>query len=95
MNPTSENVWFYYVVTLLFALGCGLAFGFGFGESHTPPFAFLLELLIIPIGLIWMLADTVISLSRKRNPVTRIGVHLIGLTMNGLLFVFIVMSLKW
>ncbi|HWA34546.1 MAG TPA: hypothetical protein VG737_10475 [Cyclobacteriaceae bacterium] len=70
-------IWLYYGGGFLAALACGLIFGFT--DSHTPPLAFVLEVLIIPVGVIWMLTEILILARRKQNLSSRAGLHVIGL----------------
>ncbi len=87
MKKGTEKIWFYYIATFLLALACGLIFGFT--DSHTPPLTFLLELLIIPAGLIWLTVDIIILMTRKQKQEGRLNAHLVGLVTNGLLMTYI------
>jgi hypothetical protein len=70
----------FYLLAFTFAFCFNIIQGVG---GHTPPMAFVIEILTIPIGVILLLIDGFMGKSTK--------VHGIGLGLNGLLLVYILL----
>lgn len=77
----------FYLLGFTLAIVLSLTIGFEGMDSHTPPAAYGLELLILPIGLILFLRDLIIT--RPLN-FRNLRVHLFGLGANAVLVAVIV-----
>ena len=69
-----------YSIFFLLAVLSGTVFGFK-GYTHTPPAPYIIELFILPVGLINFLIDALMRKSLKA--------HIIGLTANGLVMAYV------
>lgn len=87
MTQGTAKIWFYY--TGAFALVFAFGIIFGFSNAHAAPSAFILELLIILFGFLWLTADNAALKSKGQQQWERVNVHLIGLVANGLLAAYI------
>lgn len=87
MKQGTETIWFYCIGTFLLALACGLIFGFT--DSHTPPLTFMVELFVIPVGIISFTVDIILLQTRNRKQAGRLNAHLFGFVTNGLLITYI------
>jgi len=56
LSPREILYYFFYIITFSLSIWTGFLFGFE-GNSHTPPFPFVIEILTLPIGTILFLAD--------------------------------------
>jgi hypothetical protein len=80
MSKYNEITMGFYLVALAVAILSG--FVFGFTGTHTPPMPFVIEILIIPIGLVWLLIDTIrVSVKRTQTWNDILG-HVVGLIIN-------------
>jgi hypothetical protein len=73
---------------LILAIGCG--FYFGFTGTLTPPMPFVIELFIIPLGLVWLSIDTLIVSLRRTQTWKDIMGHGAGLILNACFVVYLV-----
>lgn len=76
----------FYFIAFGFAILSGLKYGFT--DSHTPPMPFLIGLLTMVIGGILFSIDYLINKLLNKN--ISYKVHLIGLTLNGLLLFYVI-----
>ena len=80
--PSRQKVYLiFYLLGFTLAIVLGLITSFK-GDSHTPPAPYILELLVLPIGLILFLIDMVIT--RPLN-FKNLRVHVFGLGVNAAL----------
>jgi hypothetical protein len=70
----------FYAACFLLAIVTGVTSGFR-GDSHTPPGSFMIESFLLPVGLGIFIIDAVYHKSTT--------VHKIGLTVNGLIMVYV------
>ncbi len=83
---TKEIIYaFFYLTVFASAMGTGIYFGFT--NRHIAPMPFIIELLCIPIGLVLLNFD----LFNRNIPKTfsKFYVHILGLTINTLVVVYI------
>lgn len=85
MTPKEISYSIFYLIS--FGLAIWTGFSRGFTDTHTPPMPFLIELLALVIGTILLLID----IFNKRLPktFTNYKVHIIGLTLNGLVVIYV------
>jgi hypothetical protein len=73
----------FYGVSFLLAIITGTIYGFT--DSHTPPIPFAIEIVVMLIGFIWLVINTVsINLQRKDSYYRKLTVHITGMVFNGL-----------
>jgi hypothetical protein len=77
-----EKIYYgFYGMSFILAIVGQIVFS---GNSHTPPAGFAVELLILPVGALCWLADSV----KHRNT----KVHKVGMLANGLMMFLILIS---
>jgi hypothetical protein len=82
---SAKEIVFYAFYTVCFVVSIGTGIDMGFtGDSHSPPFPFSIELAGLIIGFISFIVDM-----KMANP---IKVHQLGLTANGTVMAFVLMS---
>ncbi len=81
MSPREIIYTVFYAIGFFLAMVAGAKTGFT--GTHTPPMPFAVELLVLPLGLVFLLIDF------ARHQTTR--VHKIGLSVNGLIMFIVVM----
>ena len=78
-----------YVILFTFSLLMGIIFGFT--DSHTPPTPFIIEFFVLLIGNILLVVDIVNKWNCNDNFFKKHYAHLIGLTLNGLIVLYMLM----
>jgi len=64
---------------------------FGLDGSHTPPFGFVIPLLMGCLGVLWLIIDWAIGLS-SRKVMMNYKIHGYGILINFLILLFIILS---
>ena len=77
----SPRIIVYYVVCFVLSICLGIFTGFG--NSHTPPAPFIIELFVLPIGIILFVIDFM-----RHKP---IKAHVLGLIANGLIMAYVLL----
>jgi hypothetical protein len=75
----------FYLITFGLAIWTGLTIGFK--DSHTPPMPFLIEFVALLVGLIILFVD--IFNKNILKTFSNFKVHIIGLTINGLVMTYV------
>lgn len=79
----NKFILFFYGFGFLISLFLGIKFGFG--NSHTPPFCFFSELLVLTIGIVLL----TINLAINNFSFGKLKFHFIGLLLNLSLLLYI------
>lgn len=93
MSKYNKIVLGFYLVALLIAILSG--FRFGFTGTHTPPVPFLIELLTISIGLVWLLIDTIVVSLKRKQTWRDIAGHVVGLVLSAFFVVYLATPFSW
>jgi len=84
---TSKEISYSLFYLIFLGLAIWTGFSRGFTDSHSPPIPFLIELLALALGTILLFID----IFNKRLPktFTNFKIHIIGLTLNGLVMIYV------
>lgn len=84
---TLKEITYSIFYLICFGLAIWTGFSRGFTDTHTPPMPFLIELLTLALGTILLFID--IFNKKLLKTFTNFKVHIIGLTLNGLVMIYV------
>lgn len=65
MTNKEKSVFIFYTIAFIISIWCGLVAGFT--DSHTLPLPFLIELIVLSVGIIWFIIDMINKIMHEKS----------------------------